>query len=96
MSSLYTLLLISLVLGPGGYAGPACVHRQWGSVDECASACGARWGWPGAAMGTDPWGAVIHQVALDTDMDAIVRQACADALAVITSCVRGVVIQQRG
>lgn len=72
-------LTIALALVPGGLASPACARRKWGTVEECVAQCGQRWGWPGHAVGNDPWGAVVKQVALDQDMTALVTKACMQA-----------------
>ncbi|TDL28682.1 PR-1-like protein [Rickenella mellea] len=57
-----SLFLIASVLAlsaiPGGSAGPACARKHQKAMN-CMSLCASRWGWPGMAMGSDPWGSVL-------------------------------------
>ncbi len=54
-------LTLALSIIPGGLAGPACAHKNRGSVD-CVKKCKSKWGWSGSMMGTDRWGSVIGKV----------------------------------
>ena len=55
-------------------AGPACVQRHKNQAD-CIAECAARWGWPGAVMGTDPWGNVISPSDAQS-MSDVIASAC--------------------
>ncbi|KII93492.1 hypothetical protein PLICRDRAFT_35713 [Plicaturopsis crispa FD-325 SS-3] len=68
------LVLTVFLQVQGGLAGPACVRRNQ-KADACAAKCASKWGWPGMAMGTDPWGAVMKPAASE-DPSSIVAQAC--------------------
>ena len=74
-----TLLLfsVSLILFslPGSLAGPACARRYSGD-GTCVSRCAARWGIPGAVMGTDPWGSVMKPLVGPGGPAAVLAQAC--------------------
>ncbi|KAF9015338.1 CAP domain-containing protein [Cyathus striatus] len=66
------LLSLALVL-PSALAGPACSKKHFQSAD-CIQLCRSRWGWSGASMGSDPWGAVVHET--DQSFGDIVSKAC--------------------
>lgn len=55
-------------------AGPACAARHK-NQEDCMSMCASRWGWPGSAMGTDPWGAVMTPMATVSTV-TVVQTAC--------------------
>lgn len=77
LSSLFVIAFIaavSVIPSPAN-AGPACSRRNWGKAN-CVAACKSKWGWPGKAMGTDPWGAVMQPASSTT---SIVSKACGAA-----------------
>lgn len=65
-------LFLSLITS--AHAGPACARRSQGS-DACIDLCKKKWGWPGFAVGTDPWGSVLAATKTN-DLGALVTQAC--------------------
>lgn len=76
--TLYSLLLaISTV--PGGFAGPACAHKNFQSAD-CVQKCKSKWGWKGSMMGTDRWGSVVNKLGdSNQNWDSVVYTACGSA-----------------
>lgn len=67
-------LVISLFSIPSALAGPAC-SRRLKNRSDCMSECAAKWGWPGAVMGTDRWGSVISPSESKSVSEAI-ASAC--------------------
>lgn len=70
-----TQFLTLLLFGTYVIAGPACAKRNEG-LDSCLENCGSKWGWPGHAMGSDPWGNVINVVTSTDDLGTIATKAC--------------------
>jgi uncharacterized protein YkwD len=66
---------VALFFVPKCLAGPACARRYW-KDDSCVSKCAQGWGFPGAIMGTDPWGPVMKPMADPSDMAATLSRAC--------------------
>ncbi|KAK0208572.1 CAP domain-containing protein [Desarmillaria ectypa] len=63
-----------------GRAGPAC-SRKHRAEQLCAEVCKDNWGFPGAVMGSNPWGPVLQTGVSSEDWDSIIAQACgSDAL----------------
>ena len=54
----FAQVLVVSVIARTSLAGPACARRMR-NTEDCIAACASRWGWPGSAMGADPWGAVM-------------------------------------
>lgn len=81
-SSLIVTIIVSVSVLPIVFAGPACARRHW-QGQNCIEECQTGWGWPGRAMGADPWGAVMKPGP--TDMVVIIAQACGTAAGYATS-----------
>ncbi|KAK0465394.1 CAP domain-containing protein [Desarmillaria tabescens] len=67
-----TLLFSSFALGR---SGPACSMKHRGE-QLCVELCKDNWGFPGAVMGSNPWGPVLQTGVSPEDWDSIIAQAC--------------------
>ncbi|KAF9056351.1 CAP domain-containing protein [Panaeolus papilionaceus] len=73
--SLYLSVCLALSSIPAGLAGPACAKRHFRAAN-CVEVCKSRWGWSGAIMGTDPWGAVVKNADPAKALEDAIKEAC--------------------